>query len=298
MTSPPKAVTESRSALRFRRQDASRPSRRQGEALLWQRAFLALVVLAFLVYILGAAWEKPRPGSITGLGFGVAGATLLFAAALYGVRRRRMAWVSRWRLGRARSWLWLHIYGGSLFLLCVLMHSAFRIPEGIFSWTLWLLSLWVVASGFAGLFLQQWIPRALASGLSLEAHYDRIPELVEDVRSRAEELAKGASRPLRTLYRQRLASAMDAPQRRMKFLFDVSAGSNRGMRELEYLRPLLPAEEKETLAELEQLYRGKLELDAHYTLQWALRAWLWLHVPTSLALLTLVVVHVVVVAYY
>ena len=52
------------------------------------------------------------------------------------------------------------------------------------------------------------------------------------------------------------------------------------------------------LGELQQLYRAKLELDAHYTLQHVLRGWLVLHVPVSLVLLVLVGLHVFTVLYY
>ena len=49
---------------------------------------------------------------------------------------------------------------------------------------------------------------------------------------------------------------------------------------------------------LERDYRTKLEIDAHYTLQRALRWWLWLHVPASLVLLVFVAVHLFTVLYY
>ena len=56
--------------------------------------------------------------------------------------------------------------------------------------------------------------------------------------------------------------------------------------------------EREKLLQLQSLFETKLEMDAHFTLQWTLRAWLYLHVPTSLLLLALVVVHVGTVLYY
>ena len=43
---------------------------------------------------------------------------------------------------------------------------------------------------------------------------------------------------------------------------------------------------------------AKLEIDAHYTLQRALRGWLYFHAPPSLLLLALVAVHVATVLYY
>jgi len=262
---------------------------------LWWRIFVGILVLGLVGY---GTLGRVRPGEPAGVVFGFLAALLLLATALYGVRRRAMATASRWRLGSARTWLRAHLGGGALFLFFLLMHSGFQLPQGLFSWALWLLSLWVVASGFLGLFLQRWIPRVLASGLSLEAHYDRIPQLVEEIRQRAATLAVDAEGPLRTLYRQRLAPVLAVPMPRMIYFFDVSGGSRTGLRELEYLRSLLPGDERERLGQLEKLYRSKLELDAHYTLQRVLRAWLWLHLPTSLALLVLVALHILVVLYY
>jgi len=46
-------------------------------------------------------------------------------------------------------------------------------------WLLLLLSLWTTASGLFGVWLQKWIPAAMAGGLQVEALYERIPELVE-----------------------------------------------------------------------------------------------------------------------
>lgn len=268
---------------------------RRRRAAFWRRALVLVLVLGLAAY---AGFGVVRPGEPLGVAFGILAAIFLLSTALYGARRRAMATASRWRLGSAQAWLRAHLYGGGLFLLSLLLHSGFRLPEGLFSWVLWLLSLWVVFSGFLGLFLQRWIPRVLTSGLNLEAHYDRIPELVKEIRQRAAALAASAEGPLQTLYRQRLAPALAAPMPRLIYFLDVSGGSRTGLRELEYLRSLLPEGEKETLEELERLYRSKLELDAHYTLQRALRAWLWLHLPASLALLVLVALHILAVLYY
>ena len=62
-------------------------------------------------------------------------------------------------------------------------------------------------------------------------------------------------------------------------------------REFRHLRRLLAEEDRARLEELEGLYRTKLEIDAHYTLQQTLRLWLYLHVPGSLLLIGLLAAH-------
>jgi len=277
---------------------AAKASRRGTPGAGWRWVFGLAVIACLVVYVLGVVLWEARPGTWLGMSYGIAAAVLLFGAALYGLRRRAMSTVSRWRLGSAAGWLRFHLYGGGLFLLLVLMHTGFRLPTGTWMWWLWLLSLWTAASGLAGRALQLWIPRVLASGLSVEVNYDRIPELVDEIRGRAERLASGCDRSVQRLYGRKIAPVLAAPARSPIFFFDVTGGARSRLKDLDYLAGLLPADERRKLREIERLYRAKLEIDAHYTLQRLLRAWLWIHVPPSLVLAALVLLHVLTVSYY
>ena len=64
------------------------------------------------------------------------------------------------------------------------------------------------------------------------------------------------------------------------------------------MRKFLPAEEKAKLDQLELIYKTKLEIDAHFTLQKPLRWWLYLHLPISIVLIVLVAMHLYAVLYY
>ena len=70
------------------------------------------------------------------------------------------------------------------------------------------------------------------------------------------------------------------------------------MRRVDYLSRLVDEDDAQRLEELRTLMRTKLEMDAHYTLQKALRWWLYLHVPGGLVLTVLVAIHVFAVLYY
>lgn len=264
----------------------------------WRWAFPLLVAACLVVYALGVLWWEARPGTLVGMSYGVGAAALLVGLILYGIRRRSMSAASRWRLGSAAAWLRFHVYGGVLFLLLVLMHTGFRLPTGTWMWWLWVLSLWTALGGLAGRALQLWIPRVLASGLSVEVSYDRIPELVAEIRGRAERLAAECDRSVQRLYDRKIAPVLAAPERHPVYFLDVTGGARARLKDLDYLAGLLPAAEREKLRQIERLYRTKLEADAHYTLQHLLRVWLWIHVPPSLVLLALVAVHVFTVAYY
>lgn len=256
---------------------------------------LAILLLAGLAnLILG----EMAPGNTWGVAYGTAAAVLMIGVAGFGVRRRMMHTALRLGLGRSRQWLYFHLYGGLLFLLLMLMHTGFQLPEGVLGWWIWLLAVWTGLTGLLGLALQQWIPKALGSGLSLEVHYDRIPTLLAELRDRAEDLAAAGSDPVRQLHTRKVAPELAAPTRRWRYFIDPTGSIHARLRDFEYLRGLLGAGEAAEVEQLEGLYRTKLEMDAHYTLQWALRSWLYLHVPISLVLVAIVLIHIGTVLYY
>jgi hypothetical protein len=259
--------------------------------------FLLALVACVAAYATQVLLYEVRPGNPFAIGYGIAALALLLVAAAYGVRRRAMRPATRGKLGSAAAWLRLHVYGAWLFLLLVLMHSGFNWPQGWVTWWLWGLSVWTVASGVVGQLLQRWIPRLLTSGLSVEVHYDRIPELVADVARRAGELAAGSSREVRALY-QRIAPELAEPTRRPIYFLDITGGIQSKLREFKYLRRFLAAEPREELDELENLYRTKLEIDAHYTLQLPLRWWLYLHLPVAMLLVAFTALHLASVIFY
>jgi hypothetical protein len=264
----------------------------------WRRGFAVAVLVSVVAYAVDRSLFEPGPGNPWRLGYGVAAALLLVAVSLYAVRRRAVATFARLGLGSARAWLRLHQYGGALVLLLVLMHSGFRVPTGPVTFWLWVLVLWTGVTGTIGLGLQRWLPRALGSGLGVEAVYERIPELVAELRTQAERLAAGCSEPVRALYARRVAPELAAPRPRWLYFVDITGGKAAQLGEFDHLRRHLAADERETLGELAGLYKTKLQLDAQLTLQRTLRLWPWIHVPASLLVLALLAVHLAAVLYY
>ena len=261
-------------------------------------AFLIALLASAAAFVANIVFSEILPGNVWALGYGAAALALMIVAGAYGLRRRSMSAASRYKAGSANAWLAVHVYGGALFLLMVLMHSGFRLPSGWVTWWLWGLSLWTVASGLFGLFLQRWIPRLLTSGLAVEVNYDRIPELVAEVRGRAEKLVASSSPAVRGLYERIVAPRLVRPTRRLLYYLDITGGIQSKLGEFKYLERFLTAEELQDLEELELLYRTKLEIDAHYTLQQPLRWWLYIHLPVSLLLALFVILHLVAVFFY
>ncbi|MDZ7306071.1 MAG: hypothetical protein ONB49_03305 [candidate division KSB1 bacterium] len=262
------------------------------------RLFLLALAGCVLVYGVNAVAGDIQPQSLWGMAYGTAAALLMLGAAWYSMRRRFARAALRQSWGRAQTWLQFHLYGGTLFLVLLFMHTGLQLPHGRLAWWLWGLSLWVTVSGAAGVLLQKWLPRLLSSGLALEVVYERIPELIAEISARAAALVQTCSEPVKDFYREQIALTLAAPQPRWIYWLDITGGIQARVKKFEYVRRLLPAEEQQKLRELESCYRAKLEIDAHVTLQRALRGWLYLHVPASLVLLVLVALHVFAVWYY
>ena len=190
------------------------------------------------------------------------------------------------------------MYGGTLFLVLVLLHTGLRLPNGAIGWGLWTTAVWVVATGLVGVLIQKWVPTALSSGLTTEVHYDRIPELVAHVRGKVEDLVAVADESVRSFYQTNLAAALAGPQTRLIYFVDITGGIQTRMQHLDHLKQFLGDADRRIVDELRTLLRTKLEMDAQYTLQKALRWWLYAHVPVAVALSVLVAFHVFAVWYY
>src|SRR5262249_10311416 len=154
------------------------------------------------------------------------------------------------------------------------------------------LSAWTTLTGLLGVWLQKWIPAVLAEGLQVEALYVRIPALIDDLVIEADELVTDASDALQRFYEQEVREHLGRPRPSLSFLFDVRSCRERAVDPFRRMSSWVPAEDKSKIEDLTNLYTEKLELDAQLSLQWILRRWLVLHVPTSGLLMALLLVHV------
>lgn len=275
-----------------------RTARRAKQARFWAWSFAIAMVIAVASFVANILFAEVSPANNWGMGYGIAAVTILVGVIAWAIRRRTMRLSSKLRFGQSRSWLYFHVYGGLLFAVLVLMHSGFRIPTGILTQCLWVLSLWTVASGIAGLLMQKWIPRVLASGLSIEVLYERIPDLIDELRQKAEMMMIQAEAPIQAFYLKSLSSSFSQPRRRLIYFLDITGGIKARLRRFDYLSGFLSPTGQAQLDELERLYQTKLEIDAHYTLQQPLRYWQYAHVPTSWLMLAFVAVHLFTVFYY
>jgi hypothetical protein len=257
------------------------------------RATAVAAAVLLLVFVLaGARWPwSPKRG--LGLFFGFLATALFVFEMAYPFRRPKAR-----PLGTAKAWAQAHVYLGTIALLAVLIHAGFRLPKGALGWALLLLSAWTTASGLIGVWLQKWIPAALAEGLRVEALYERIPGLVDQLVAEADALMAGADEVGERFYRTEVRPSLGRPNPSWGFLLDVRASRDRALEPFRRVADFVDPAQKALIDDLMSIYTEKIELDAHYSLQGILRRWLVLHVPTAGMLMGLLAVHVFAWAWY
>jgi hypothetical protein len=263
-------------------------------APVWLWSTIAVGAVSVVLYDVSSSLWSWQPGRIGGLTFGVLAALLFLNAGLYPWRRR---WRAR-PLGTAQRWLHLHVYGSALAMLFVLLHMGPRWPAGTMGWLLLVLSAWTTVTGFAGMWLQRLIPFLLASRLSVEAIYERIPDLVKGLAAEADALMKDAPDVFARAYSTEIRPLLAEPQVSVAWLTGSSPAREALLRPLANLRPFLDAGDRARLEDLEAILQDKVDLDAQMSLQRILRTWLVIHVPAAMLLLGLLAVHIAAVVWH
>ncbi len=260
----------------------------------WLLATVAASAVSLAAYWLVARVSTWQPGRLGGLIAGSVAAALFVNAALYPARRRLRARP----LGTAQRWLQLHIYGALLATVLVLVHTGFRLPAGMLGWMMFITTLWTGITGLIGVYLQKSLPRLMARNLAVEAIYERIPEIVEKLLKDADARMTGAEAVADRAYRANVRGLLEAAAPSWSYVFDPQGNRRRRLESLSQLEPFLEGADRERIEAVSLIVKDKLDLDAHVSLQRALRTWLVAHVPAAALLLALVTVHVFAVVYF
>jgi len=260
----------------------------------WLAATAAVAASALALGAVVTWWRGWSPGDWWGMSFGIAATALMVIAALYPLRRR----LTIWPLRTAQAWLQFHVYGSTLSAIFVLIHIGFRWPAGQFGWWLLGLTIWTTVSGIFGVMLQKWVPVILADQLTVEAIFERIPELVASRHREADTLMNDAPDVMRRFYVSQVRPTLAQLSPSWSYLVDAHSGRERRLSAFDHIQAFIPEDQRNRLHDLQTLVVEKLELDAHFTLQRLLRLWPILHVPPALLLLAVVAIHIAAVVYY
>jgi hypothetical protein len=263
---------------------------------------LAGVLLAAAGAAVGLWAWPPQPSSGLGVFLGVVGGAIVFFEMLILPRK----WFRGQRFGRTRLWMQLHVWLGLICLPVILIHAGFGFGGPLATVTL-ILFLLVTASGVWGLIMQQWLPQKMLEaipGESIASQLDRLGGALADeanqsvaalISVRPEE--ESAEPVVSGLLAAELVAFRDdvlVPylQAGAHSKSPLAAPSDAELR-FARLREAVPPAARQTLDRLQELTDLRRRWDAQARLHFWLHNWLLLHLPLSVAMSTLMVLHAV-----
>jgi hypothetical protein len=244
----------------------------------------------------GQCWaglDGPAGNSVVGMWYGIVAAACMVFCGLLSAHRLLPGW---WWLGCRTWWLKGHIWLGLLSGPLVYFHAAGR-WGGFLEGTLWVLLFLVIGSGLLGLWLQWYVPRRLTLRLSAEVPYEQIPHVCVVLRADADRLLASvpetalASPGLRQIYAAVIRPFLGPDYDRSSPLARPS-GADAVFKSLRGL-PGADVVEKQ-VGGLETLCIDRRQIGEQERLHLWLHAWLFAHLPLSVALLVLTALHAVV----
>lgn len=280
------------------------------------------VVGAFAAAKSGLIDWPPRPSSPFGVALGFA----LAAFVAFEMALLPRKWLRGRRLGSTRVWMRLHVWVGLAGLPVVLLHAGFGLGGPVPAATL-ILFLAVTASGIWGLILQQWLPTKMLTDVPGETVASQIDRTGEYHAKEAERIVRVVERDDdRRVYKVVIPRGkvddplgLDADDPEDVYLDDLAAkdlilfrdgllgpylsrGPRSGSplrhrteaeRRFKRLRDGLPAEAQPAIDRLAELADLRRQWDRLSRLNFWLHSWLLVHLPLSVAMAVLMVVHAI-----
>lgn len=287
------------------------------------------ITLASVVWFCCLRWysgEWAGGSSPTGFAFGLIGGAIIVFECFLWVRKK---YLRTWRIGRAQTWLKIHIWLGLLCLPLLVMHSGLR-WGGWLSFVLMLLLIFVVASGVFGLILQNILPKRMLEEIPAETIYSQIDTLGGQLFSEADRLVSvtcgtkplvtsaelesgpivvGAIRTVglvqgKSLELRPAVPIADAEALKMFFENEVASFLRRGREGnpsvadasksavlFQNLKTQVPPAAHDVVSAIENFCEQRRQWDTQARMHFWLHSWLLVHFPFSVALLVLMLVH-------
>jgi hypothetical protein len=203
-------------------------------------------------------------------------------------------------------WRKIHIFIGYLLIAVFLSHSDFSLPDTAFEWALWAGVMLVMLSGIFGGYLN-WSSEAKGL-IDARVGADRIRIRLSEIARDAHDLVATLDPPaqiglplppynawIADLYTNHLREFFAGPRHVWPHLIGSQKPLKFLTNEIENLSRFVDGESQEKLSAIQDLVIEKDRLDAarvHFALS---KAWLFVHVPATYALIVLVLLHIVVV---
>jgi hypothetical protein len=281
-------------------------------------AFTALAYAAYASRTPGG----PSGGSALGLAYGAASALMILFAAALSIRKKALLA----RFGSLTWWMRGHLWLGLLALPVALFHSAFAFGGWLTTILMWLLII-VVVSGLIGAALQHTFPGVITAQVNEEHTFEQMDRMRLSLRREAFELVAAScgsveaaaderDELIRTMGHPPKEPKKVSPQEGSDRLADVYVntvvpflrnGADRATPLahaasaallFEDLRPRVHADLHPAIDDLASICESLRQQARQTKLHNWLHGWLLLHIPLSMALIVLMLVHAVMALYY
>ena len=258
----------------------------------WRNGFITLLAGAALV-----AWYSAYDVALYQASF-LTGWLLLGAVlilALYNGRKK----FSMLPMGTAATWLQVHIYLGLLAVLIFALHIDWQMPNGILDSVLALFFVTAAGSGMFGLYISRRYARMLTRR-SEEVVLERILQFIAALRQEAEAVVLASatetgSSTIADFYGNKLSAYFSGPRNTWLHVRGSRRASFALTTELKTMTRYLNEQEMLHADRLIALVERKDQLDYVYALQSLLKAWLFVHIPTTYGLIALALLHLLLV---
>lgn len=272
----------------------SRLSRHEGflrhKKFRWAIVALVTVAIAITLYLLDKPDPKPNGGTALGYTLGTIGALLIVWLTALGIRKRAMT-PGVWSL---KAWTSAHVYLGLALIVIATLHTGFE-----FGWNVhtlaYTLMLIVIVSGMVGVLLYASLPRRLSDNRGERTETQMVVELRTldaQLNDAGQAFDGDAARHVRETLREDPFAA--GFWRRLTGWFPSGATTAA----LGWFRSQPSPEAERVIGLLERRAAMLARMRRHMQLKAALEGWLYIHVPTTFALLAALTAHIIAVFFY
>lgn len=273
----------------------------------WCVASVGLVAVATGLYIPYAnnAVYGATGNSITGLMFGIAGTMAMIFAGLLAARKR----VVSKKIGSISWWLRGHLWIGMVSVPLILFHSGFRFGGLLEQLTMWCF-LTVIFSGIIGQILQHVTPRFMKTAAPQQAIFEQLEVAINSLKKEADaqvlsvydtlfvdvqdDRAESADDFLRAFYLRHVRTFLQIDVDPKSSLLNATQAE--GI--FATIREGIPRAMVPVAKELESICKERRQLISQNKLQWIMHGWTLIHIPLSMSLLILTLVHVIMSLYF
>jgi hypothetical protein len=266
---------------------------------LWLKIAVVTLVLLTASYVLYSVSMPPHGGTTVGLAYGIVGLIAIVLLMYYGIRKRSYYANN----GSLQSWLSFHSYIGVVTLILIPMHAGFKFGFDVHTLAFVLLAI-VVLSGIGGAVLYLAIPRRFEY-FGAEVTYNSIDTELNKIIKQMRALCIEKSAIFARTCEAEIQHGKPTKHLGWRLIWrrPVTPPTAAGhMQSFQTQLGLLPEVEYGDFQRLAVLATQKRELEyrlaSQMRFQNILQAWLYIHLPVSIAMTVAIVIHIVVVLYY